>query len=271
MLTLPEGTYFMGATTEEFTGYEKYEYMYIDEIPRHPEHVKHFKLAEFDVTRKQFSVFATETGFQGKGCRIFRNHEWVFDPAADWEHPGFDQTDQDPVVCVSWDDAHKFITWLNSRILEKSTAKYRLPTEVEWEYAARAGTVTAKYWGNNSTDLCGYENTRDIAGKNLDPTAPFANCDDGYIETSPVGSFKPNPWGLFDMLGNVTQWAENCPNIGYPDLEKYPGIGSIPCRTKALRGASWASIPIGVRAAFRSGVKPNTRSGAIGFRLAADI
>ena len=269
MVTLPEGTYLMGATQEEFNGYEKYQNFYIDEIPRHPEHVKSFKLAKFDVTKKQFSIFARETGFQGKGCRIFRNHQWILDPTADWEHPGFEQTDQDPVVCVSWDDAKKFIAWLDAKIPKKFNIEYRLPAEVEWEYAARAGTVTAKYWGNNTADQCRYENTRDIAGKNLDPTAPFVDCNDGYIETSPVGSFKPNPWGLFDMLGDVSQWMENCPKIGYPNLGKYPDY--IPCKGKALRGASWAGIPIAVRAASRGGVIPDTRNSSFGFRLAADF
>ena len=271
MVTLPEGAYLMGATQEEFNGYEKYQSMYFDETPRQSQHVKSFKLAKFDVTKKQFSSFARETGFQGKGCRIFRDHHWIVDPTADWEHPGFEQTDQDPVVCVSWDDAKKFIAWLDAKIPKKFNIEYRLPAEVEWEYAARAGTVTAKYWGNNISDQCRYENTRDITAKNLDPTAPFVDCNDGYIETSPVGSFKPNPWGLFDMLGNVSQWMENCSSTIYYISQKYPGGNNISCKTKALRGAGWAGIPFGVRAAFRGGAIPSTRDSTSGFRLAANF
>jgi formylglycine-generating enzyme required for sulfatase activity len=264
MVTVPDGTYLMGATAEEFQGSDKYQNLYIDEIPRHQERVKAFKLAKFDVTKKQFAIFASETGFQGKGCRVFRDHQWVVDPTADWANPGFKQSDDDPVVCVSWNDANKFVAWLNAKMPKTLGIEYRLPSEVEWEYAARAGTVTATYWGNNAADQCRYENARDIAAKDLDASVPIANCNDGFIETSPVGTFKANPWGLFDMLGDVSQWMENCPQIGYP------GKDSIPCRGKALRGASWAGIPIAVRAASRGGEPVDTRSSCYGFRLAAN-
>jgi formylglycine-generating enzyme required for sulfatase activity len=265
MVTLPDGTYLMGATVEEFKGNDKYQNLYTDEIPRHEERVKSFTLSKFDVTKKQFATFASETGFQGKGCRVFRDHQWVFDPTADWANPGFKQSDEDPVVCVSWDDANKFIAWLNAKMPKKFSMHYRLPTEAEWEYAARAGTVTATYWGNNAADQCQYENTRDIAAKNLDSTAPFVDCNDGFIETSPAGSFEANPWGLFDMLGDVSQWMEDCPDIGYSSKDV------IHCRGKALRGASWASIPIAVRAANRGGAPANTRNSRYGFRLAANF
>lgn len=271
MIALPSGNYMMGATEEEFKGKDQYRYMYTDETPRHEVKVSSFSLAKFDVTRKQFSIFANETGFREKGCHIFNGKEWVTDPKADWRNPGFRQTDNDPVVCVSWDDAQKFIAWLNSKLPRAKMRIYRLPTEMEWEYAARAGTSGATYWGNNPQDQCKYENTRDQSARALDITAPIADCTDGYIETAPVGSFRPNPWGFFDMLGNVQQWVEDCPNIGYRNPPATQGINSESCRARALRGASWASIPVGVRSAARGGTAPSVRESIFGFRLAADI
>jgi formylglycine-generating enzyme required for sulfatase activity len=272
MLVLPSGKYMMGATEDEFAGNDQYRFMYVDETPRHEADVKSFALAKFDVTRKQFEIFANETGFSGKGCHIFNGKEWVNDANADWRNPGFRQSDSDPVVCVSWDDTQRFIAWLNSKLAKTKARTYRLPTETEWEYAARAGTTTATYWGHNPLDQCKYENTRDQSARVLDATTPIADCTDGYVETSPVGSFRPNPWGLFDMLGDATQWAADCPFFSYSALPRAaPNANSASCRMRAVRGASWATIPIGVRAAFRAATIPNRRDSTNGFRLAADL
>jgi len=271
MIILPVGNYMMGATEAEFRGQDKkYQFMYNDEIPRHGEHIASFAIAKFDVTRRQFSIFARETGFLGKGCEIYDGKKWINDRSADWQNPGFQQTDNDPVVCVSWSDAQKYIVWLNSKFDAGKKIIYRLPTEAEWEYAARAGTITAAYWGNDARAQCEYENARDESAKRLDPSADYAPCTDGYVYTAPVGSFKPNPWGLFDMLGNVEQWVEDCVVIGYrspPDLSANPNA----CKGRMLRGASWASIPIGVRAAGRGGIFADTRESVYGFRLARSM
>ena len=271
MVVLPSGKYMMGATEEEFKGKDQYRFMYTDETPRHEVRVASFALAKFDVKKREFSIFANETGFRGKGCHIFNGKEWITDSNADWKNPGFRQTDNDPVVCVSWDDAQKFIAWLNSKLPKEITRKYRLPTEEEWEYAARAGTVTATYWGDNAQDQCKYENTRDLTASFLDLRAPHADCTDGYVYTSPAGTFKPNPWGLFDMLGNVQKWVENCPDVGYPRPPITVATKPYSCGTRALRGASWASIPIGVRSAARGAMASSTRESIFGFRLAVDL
>ncbi|TDY22571.1 formylglycine-generating enzyme required for sulfatase activity [Paraburkholderia sp. BL6665CI2N2] len=271
MIVLPSGQYMMGATEEEFQGQNQYRFMYTDETPRHVAEVKSFALAKFDVTRKQFEVFAKETGFGGKGCQIYNGKKWVVDANADWSNPGFRQTDQDPVVCVSWHDAQKFISWLNAKLPGHRVTKYRLPSETEWEYAARAGTKTATYWGNNPQDTCRYENTRDQSARALDATAPVADCTDGYAGTAPVGSFRKNPWGLFDMLGNAEQWMEDCSSIGYVNFSSVPISESAPCGIRSMRGASWATIPIATRAAARNGVPPDRRTSSYGFRLAADL
>jgi formylglycine-generating enzyme required for sulfatase activity len=274
MVVLPGGGYLMGATEEEFKGEDKYRIMYLGETPRHKVDVKIFAIAKFSVTRKQFGIFADETGFDGKGCTVFNGKKWIFDSGASWRSPGFKQTDQDPVVCVSWDDTQKYITWLNSDIPNKKQGNYRLPTEEEWEYAARAGTVTSSYWGGNPLEQCKYENARDLTAKMLDPNVPFADCADGYITTAPVGSLLSNPWGLFDMLGNVNQWISDCSTLGYSDgsiAVAREGVKMFGCPSRVLRGASWASIPIAVHSANRAGGAPNMRNSANGFRLAADV
>lgn len=256
MVFLPAGEYLMGATEEEFKGEDQYRFMYLGETPRHKVNIKSFEIAKFSVTRKQFGMFASETGFDGKGCKIFNGRKWILDSNASWKNPGFKQTDQDPAVCISWDDAQKFIAWIDLKISNNTGEHFRLPTEEEWEYAARAGTATSSYWGGNSFEQCKYENARDSTARLLDPSVPFVECNDGYITTAPVGSFRPNPWGLFDMLGNAYQWISDCSSLGYSDgsiAVAREGVKMYGCSSRVLRGASWASIPIAVRSANRGG------------------
>lgn len=288
MVVLPAGEYMMGATEEEFAGIDEstyrdetprhsvsvndlYKYDW-DEIPRHPVSVKSFAIAKFDVTRQQFAVFAKETGFKSKGCHIYNGFTWLLSAKASWQNPGFEQTGQDPVVCVSWNDAQAFIAWLNLKQPNGVTLHYRLPTEEEWEYAARAGTVTANYWGDDPAGQCKYANARDISARDLDPQALYVNCRDGYAETSPVGSFLPNAWGLYDMLGDAEQWVSDCSHATYlklpPAVETYLAQH---CNVKTVRGSGWPFIPIGVRLAFRSSGKPDSRSSDNGFRLVVDL
>ena len=115
-----------------------------------------------------------------------------------WDTPGFTQTDRHPVTCVSWNDAKAFIEWLN----KKGKGRFRLPTEAEWEYACRAGTTTIRFWGDGENEACKYAN---VAGSDEQETVQlelaFFDCEDGYSWTAPVGSFRPNPFGLYDMLG----------------------------------------------------------------------
>ena len=272
MIPIKAGTYLMGATTQEFLGAKGYQSMYSYESPQHQVDVKSFAISKFSVTRHQFSIFAKETGFSGKGCDVFNGHDWVVNPNSDWQNPGFQQTEQDPVVCVSWDDAQKFITWLSSKISSAKSKPYRLPTGEEWEYAARAGTTTPMYWGSDRALQCRYENTRDLSEEKMGPDGPHVNCDDGYARTAPVGSFQPNPWGLFDMLGNAYQWVSDCSHIGYRNpVPAPPAIGASDCRMKVVRGAGWASVPFAVRSASRLAYKTDARESTLGFRLATDL
>lgn len=273
MVKIPSGTFLMGATKEEYAGVaSKYLIFYKKETPRHRVQVKAFAIAKYDVTRAQFSVFARETGFKEKSCKVYDGNGSHVDPDANWSNPGFPQKDNDPVVCVSWNDAQQYVTWLNGKLKGRSQAVYRLPTEAEWEYAARAGTDGPTYWAGQTGDTCKFANVRDEATTAIARDGPRVECNDGFIYTSPVGMFSPNQWDLFDMLGNVYQWVEDCEHIGYyaPPLSGR-SIATPDCSLRVHRGASWATIPFGIRSANRTGSKVDSRDNTLGFRLAADL
>ncbi|HEV2188775.1 MAG TPA: SUMF1/EgtB/PvdO family nonheme iron enzyme [Stellaceae bacterium] len=138
------------------------------------------------------------------------------------------------------------------------------------QYAARAGTTTAYYWGDNIDDGCAYENIADQSMKNIRGLAdePAANCDDGFAHTAPVGSFKPNPWGFYDILGNVAVWTEDCYIGNYRNAPKDgSAVTAGDCAMRAAYGGSWRQPPRYVRAAARAAREPNNRIFWLGVRL----
>ena len=174
-----------------------------------------------------------------------------------------------PVINVSWDEAQKYVMWL-----KLMTGKdYRLLSEAEWEYAARAGTATAYSFGDNyppSKKICEYANFADISLKKAAPAFQTSDiCDDGQVVTATVGSYKPNSFGLYDMHGNVFQWTEDCYVKTY---EKAPTDGSPfaanDCKLRVSRGGSWSGTPENLRSAYRSGgYHPVDRHITLGFRV----
>lgn len=232
--------------------------------------VKSFFAGRFEVTRGQYRVFAQATGRDSDGCFIWGATTFEFDPAKSWRDPGFDQGDLHPVTCVSWEDAGAYATWLS-----KQTGKrYRLLTEAEWEYAARAGTTTTQYWGNDPKLICDYANGADrsaAAGVAGAAAWPVADCDDRHAHTAPVGSFPPNAFGLYDMLGNVEEWTQDCWNgnfVGAPIDGR--AVVSGDCALRAVRGGAWDDAPVGVPAAYRVGSPTTIRVYRRGFRVALD-
>jgi formylglycine-generating enzyme required for sulfatase activity len=172
--------------------------------------------------------------------------------------------DKQPVVNVSWENALAFAKWLS----QKTGQTYRLPTEAEWEYAARAGTKTSRFWGNNPDDACRYANVADMTAKKRWPRWTSFFCDDGFAVSAPVGSFKPNGYGLYDMLGNVWEWTQDVYNSeAYTRLPKnnpvYEGSGEY----RVMRGGGWSNGPLGVRDSHRVGLTPAFGHHALGFRL----
>ncbi len=232
MITVPAGEFQMGSVPANDPEARP------DEAPQHRvEFSKPFQMGAYEVTFEQYDTFIQLTG------RVFNE-------------PGDNAWGRDkrPVINVSWDDAKAYAEFL-SRANGKS---YRLPTEAEWEYAARAGTSTRYWWG-------------DVVGKNNANCFECGSQWDGK-QTAPVGSFPPNPFGLHDMNGNVWEWVEDCVHGNY---EGAPADGTAwkeaqggDCGPRVVRGGSWYNHPDYVRAGFRSGDNPAGRINNLGFRLA---
>ena len=170
-----------------------------------------------------------------------------------------------PVINVNWQDAQEYVNWLSGRTGEQ----YRLLSESEWEYVARAGTETARYWGDTEEGQCVNANGADATAKRYQSGWTIAGCEDGYYQTSRVGSFRANGYGLHDVLGNVEEWTQDCWNGEYYGA---PSDGSAwetgRCEYRVLRGGSWVSTPADMRSAFRNLEDPGIRDDATGFRVA---
>ena len=188
-------------------------------------------------------------------------------PDNNWENPGFAQSGSHPVTCASWNDAKAYAAWLTS----KTGHHYRLPSASEWEYAARAGGAAVQPWPDAATACAGANVADQSAVRRFPGWAAFA-CDDGYVFTAPVGTFRPNTFGLNDMLGNVFQWTEDCWN---PDYAGAPADGSArtsgDCSERELRGGSWFSNPAYVRANYRNHFGADYRTSTVGIRLVRDL
>lgn len=264
MVVIPAGRFVMGAPQED-------EDRRPDEGPLHKVSIgAAFALATTEVTRDQFQAFIDDTGHEITGdCYLADDKEGRDDDTANWQKPGFDQSGSDPVVCVSWRDAEAYAEWMSAR----TGQNYRLPTEAEWEYAARAGRRSYFPWDDGSElDACKIGNNFDAAGHTHFANQEASSCDDGAVFTAPVGSYQPNRFKLFDMAGNVWEWTEDCYR---PDYKDAPTDGSAAvidsCKEHVARGGSWIDGQWDFRFARRYNVDSWGRENIIGFRLARDL
>lgn len=235
-----------------------------------------FAVGVYEITRTQFAVFADATNMpDGERCFVWDDKagEWDNRTGVTWRNPGFAQSSEHPVVCVSWDDATSYTRWLG----EVTGASYRLLSETEWEYAARARTAMPWPWGSKRDEACLHANVNDYTRIDLDSgltndTGSVFQCRDGVHFTAPVGSFAPNAFGLFDMIGNVWEWTADCFNTSYngaPDNESAWTTGD--CTQRINRGGSWADPPWRTRSAVREWDPPHGRYAIHGFRVAKDL
>lgn len=233
-----------------------------------------FALGRHEVTQAQFRAFVEATGHETHGgCRVWDGERWDEPDWANWQDPGYGRppADDEPVACVSWLDARAYVAWLS----ELTGQPYRLPTEAEWEYAARAGATGEFSWGDDELEACRWANVYDLSGAAAHgfPWEPV-QCDDGQAGVSVIGSFPPNAFGLYDMLGNVWEWVEDCYVVPYPD--DGPRDGSAvqvegPCDRRSVRGGSWITRMYRHRLTWRGRDPEPTLFSFFGFRVARDL
>ena len=255
MVVVPAGSFAMGSPDSE-PGHE------FSEGPQHVVSInKPFAVGRLAVTRAEFTAFITDSGHKAEGgCYASTAVGWKRHRGRSWHSPGLLQDDAHPVVCVNWQDATMFVEWLS----RKTGKPYRLPSEAEREYVARAGTTTPFWWGSTiSTSVANYDGSQ-AYGSGADGASRQA--------TSPARSFGANPWGLFNVHGNVWEWVEDCWNDSYQGA---PNDGSAwttgDCNQRVLRGGSWVDGPEFLRAASRFRYRPDYRDFDAGFRVARTL
>lgn len=285
MVVVPAGEFMMGGqeSAEElvkgFPTYHRPADFFKDEYPRHRVRItKPFLLGKYEVTVGQFRRFVDETGYKTEAERDGTGG-WGFDAAQgkcrgrdtkfSWRDPGFAQTDDHPVLNVTWNDATAFCKWLSS----KEGRHYRLPTEAEWEYACRAGAETRYSNGDDPQSAAQIGNIGDDRGRTTFPHVQELDLPkEGKVKfTMPVGKFPPNRFGLCDMHGNVWEWCSDWYGADYfgrspVDDPTGPETGT----RRVRRGGAWHSFPLWARAAFRNWNSPVSRCINLGFRVAAD-
>ena len=254
-----------------------------------------FAVGVYEVTRGEFARFVSVSGHSpGNSCGDY----YFLGPfggrlvsGMNWNKPGYGQTGGHPVVCVSWEDAKAYARWLSRETGEE----YRLLSEAEWEYAARGGSATARYWGEGEGGQCRHVNgmdreakdwaDREIGGNWEDSYrwlfGRMASCNDGHVHTAPVGSYEANGFGLHDVLGNVGEWVEDCVNDDSDGIREGSGYRGAPsdgsawvsgdCSRRVWRGGSWIFPPTLLRSATRAAFSARVRVFFLGFRVARTL
>ncbi len=249
MVVVPAGAFTMGSSKWE-TGRESFEWL------EHQVTIGYrFAVGIYEVTFDEWDACV-----RGGGC-------WRYEPDDDGWGRG-----TRPVINVSWNDATAYVAWLSAT----TGQQYRLLTEAEWEYVARAGTSTARYWGDYTASQCRHANGLDAAGQGVLPDyldRDPVGCDDGHERTAPVGTYTPNGFGLYDVLGNVSEWVDDCWHGAYnssptPDgSARYDGD----CSDRVYRGGSWLAEPDDLRSAYRLYASVDSRRRTLGFRVARSV
>lgn len=238
----------------------------------HPQHevtlTRPFYLGKYEVTFAQFSQFVASTGYKtdaerDEGAYVWTGTDWQKRPGMCWREPGFEQTPRHPVACLSWDDAGAFCEW----------SGMELPTEAEWEYACRADSRTVFPWGDEATGAAGQANVADeTTVKRSFGWETFREVSDGYPYAAPVGSFRPNQWGLYDMVGNVFEWCRDWYGSDYYEQsEARDPQGPPKGEYRVLRGGSWFGYPGAARSPNRDRDHPKGRNSIYGCRVKVRI
>ena len=275
MVVIPAGTALLGAGADD-------KFRNADELPERTFTIRQaFAVSRYEITLDQYEAFVHATNRPvGGDCLTDRRKrgDWQYDAATTFRDPGFVQEGDHPVACVNWDEAQAYVAWLNTQ----TKGGYRLLTEVEWEYVARGGATQnlAYPWGNDEAKGCPFANVfdrtalqtyggADTSGyKVFDPM----NCADGRLNTAPVGSLQPNGFGVFDIIGNVQEWVEDCYSATRDRLSESgapPAEGN--CARRFVKGGSWGTLAHNVRIAERVPYPATHRDDSIGIRVARTL
>jgi formylglycine-generating enzyme required for sulfatase activity len=256
MVVVPAGSFMMGSPAGE-------PQRFSDEAQVSATIAWPLAVGRYAITRGEFAAFVQDSGHKiESGCWAYAGTEWTQQADRNWRSPGFTQNDRHPVVCVNWDDAKAYATWLS----RKTGKTYRLLSEAEWEYVARAGTTTPFWWGSSITPKqANYDGS-------VEPYKAGGSKGEYRKATMPVDSFEANPWGIYQVHGNVREWTEDCwndSNTGNPGTGSARTTGE--CSRRVLRGGSWVSDPQILRAANRHSYTAVSRYYNLGFRLARTL
>jgi formylglycine-generating enzyme required for sulfatase activity len=275
MVSIPAGSFFMGTALEERLIDPRTGKPAKNDSPQHEVTLPApFALGKYEVTVAEFGAFVADTGYETTDrCMEFSKEDsFSFNPDLNWNDTGFKQAGDQPVVCVSYLDALAYAEWLSSR----TGQIYRLPTEAEWEYAARAGANTVYHWGTDAQRACDYANVRSQGAYAIskrqaesDLTDGFP-CDDHFTQSSPVGSFTANDFGLYDVQGTSWEWVVDC---SHKDYEGAPTDGSAwideaECQFAVIRGGSYINLVQRSSTTVRAGRPMNGGATNMGFRVA---
>jgi formylglycine-generating enzyme required for sulfatase activity len=285
LVLIPAGEFLMGGVepaeslAQTYSRYHRPATYFADEYPQHRVRISRpFYMGQTEVTIAQFRQFTTETGYRTE-AEIDGKGGWGYNAETrkcegrrtrfTWRDPGFPQSDNHPVVNVTWNDAQAFLQWLGKR----DGHTYRLPTEAEWEYANRAGSTTRYNTGSDPLSLQPAANTLDDTGITEFPHVGEELIASGakIIFTAPVAQYRPNAWGLYDMHGNVWEWCSDW--YGEKYYRKSPAAdpqGPRKGNVKVRRGGGWNSFPLWSRSSFRNWNTPNSRCLNLGFRVVRD-
>lgn len=234
--------------------------------PRHTVRIENaFAIGVNEVTRGEFAAFVAATGYRSGGaCNLYNETtSWHIDPELSWRDPGYEQTDEHPVVCITWLDAVAYVDWLS----EQTGARYRLPTEAEWEYLSEQNGMNAGTDGAAITSAVANIGAEECCG-------PRAEGADSWLYSAPVGSFPPDSLGLYDLHGNVFEWQADCHN---DDFIGAPVDGSArldDCNNpgwRVVRGGSWGDSGEFLATTFRLRGAENEAYFTLGFRVARNL
>jgi formylglycine-generating enzyme required for sulfatase activity len=283
MVVIPPGRFVMGSSAADI---EKYRNLSSagDEGPQHQVTiVRPFAVSRFEITRGQYAAFVRDTGYRaGTRCTVWNGTRLLPTEGKSWDNNDLSAHDADPVLCITWADTMAYVDWLG-----RTTGRYyRLLSEAEWEYMARAGSTSLYFYGDSPDALCQYGNVNDLSSREGGggTTWVYATCRDGYgVSTAPVGSFKPNAFGVYDTIGNVWERVEDCYHESYDDaptdgsawttqgLRNQNGV-TVDCNYRVTRGSGWRNAPTHFRPGNRYGGYPLYFQGDyVGMRVARSL